>query len=103
MVYGIRYGIPLLLLACALALSIDFVSHHWFEREVEVRAQLVARSTNDGLVQDSENKNVTHMRSVLDELTRDEKIAASAVCDSNGHIVYSTRAYPASAGCGPRA
>ncbi len=104
MVYGWRYGLPLLLVAGVLALAasllIDMVSHEWFERDVEVRGELAARSINDGLVADLQAGNQVHVKKVLDELTRDEKITGAALCDTEGRIVYASQFYPHPLGCG---
>ncbi len=92
-----RYGLSVLLLASLLAaaasVAIDFIGRRWFERDVDLRAELVWRSARNGLADDLDANNHKRLQALLDELGRDDKISGAAVCVANAKQPFVSAGY----------
>ncbi len=97
-----RYLLPVVLVVAALALAasygLDLATRRWFVRDVAQRGQLavsVARETLIGHLRDGDTGAI---RGVLSEISRDERILASAVCTADLTLV-ATNSYPPALSC----
>jgi trehalose 6-phosphate synthase len=74
----------------------------WFERDLELRVELVAHSAREGLLRSWPSPAAPSSRrldAMLAELTRDERIMAAAACADDGQLLAATEAYPSSFSC----
>ncbi|HKP55405.1 MAG TPA: trehalose-6-phosphate synthase [Polyangiales bacterium] len=95
----------LLLLLCALALLayigylvLARTTSHWFERDVDLRARLAVAASRPSL-EHSWHGDVSVLRAMLTDLTRDERIMAAAACTTDGRPLAATDAYPVEFSC----
>jgi trehalose 6-phosphate synthase len=100
---ALRFFVPLLAVLAALAwvawTVLDTTSRRWTERDVALRAELAVSGAREALA--------THVRSgdrgrlvrVLTELTRDDRIMATAACSREHALLASTSDFPAAFDC----
>jgi trehalose 6-phosphate synthase len=97
-----RYAVSILIVAGLLSVgasvAIDQIGRRWFEHDVQQRAELVWRGVGSAIAGDVSRGRMGALSGILNEITRDEKVAASAVCLPNGKIVRSAR-YPVELSC----
>jgi trehalose 6-phosphate synthase len=71
----------------------------WFERDLGLRARLVASSAGEAIDDRLARGDVAGLGVTLARITRDERIMASAVCGDADHPLAQTPAYPGSMSC----
>ncbi|MBN1662818.1 MAG: trehalose-6-phosphate synthase [Deltaproteobacteria bacterium] len=102
---SLRFVIPLVIaltvLAYALVPLVDNLMLRWFVRDMDIRAQFVANTLHDPLVELLQQENRSKINALLVRATRDERLLAVGVCTTEGKLRYRTRAYPESIGCLP--
>ncbi|MBS2021910.1 MAG: trehalose-6-phosphate synthase [Deltaproteobacteria bacterium] len=71
----------------------------WFVRDVELRSELAVNGARQALVAHWQAKDTAGLVSVLEEITRDERIQGAAACADDGTTLASTSAYPSEFPC----
>lgn len=94
----LRVLLPLLALLgaltwCATAV-VNRTTRAWFERDVSMRARLAAAGAREALVSHASANDRKKLRSILDELARDDRIMAAAVCSPAMKTLALTGALP---------
>ncbi len=64
----------------------------WFDRDLEIRTLLAANAASRSLADHWDDP--AGLTEVLTDLTRDERIMASAACSPNQHLLARTSAFP---------
>ncbi len=82
--------------------ALTHTARAWFERDVALRARVLASSARPFLVRQMRRGNAGELHRHLQEITRDERIMAAAACGADGGDVAHTEAFDA-AGFGCRA
>jgi trehalose 6-phosphate synthase len=94
----IRVLLPLLALLAALAWGatrvVNDTTRAWFERDVSLRARLAAGGAREALVGHAAADDRRKIRGILDEIARDDRIMAAAVCTPSMRTVARTAALP---------
>lgn len=96
-VVGLIAGLGLLIAAAWL--SVTHTTRGWFERDVALRADLAISGARRALIQDLERKDVHGLRTLLSEISRDDRILASAVCTPGLQRIAATPDYPDALSC----
>jgi trehalose 6-phosphate synthase len=98
-----RVLVPLLAILGCLAwgatVLVNGTTRSWFERDVSQRARLVAFGAREGLAIHVRAGERRRLRSVLDEIARDDRILAAAVCTSSMRPLVQTGALPPAYAC----
>jgi trehalose 6-phosphate synthase len=80
----LRWGLPLFAVLGGLAWGASALVHSttrsWFERDVSMRARLAVSGARDALADHLRSNDRRKLRLVLTDLTRDDRIMASAAC-----------------------
>jgi trehalose 6-phosphate synthase len=96
-----RLLLALLLGLAALAFVGDFAltrtTRAWWERDLALRSQLAVYSANKSLADNWGDP--ARLASVLDDVTRDERIMGAAACSATRELVAQTRAFPREFDC----
>jgi trehalose 6-phosphate synthase len=71
----------------------------WFERDINLRAQLAVNGARQALTAHWANEERDDLRNVLTELTRDERIMAAAACSADFTLLTRTEEYPEQFDC----
>jgi trehalose 6-phosphate synthase len=81
---AIRVLLPLLTLLAGLAwgatVLVNDTTRAWFQRDVSLRSRLAANGGREALVMHAKANDRRKLSGVLDEITRDDRIMAAAVC-----------------------
>jgi trehalose 6-phosphate synthase len=100
---AVKFVVPLLLVLAlgswAAAHLVNQTGRRWFERDVELRAQLAVSGARYGLIRAWRDGNSDQIRRVLGEITRDERVLAAAACDPGLVMVARTDDFPALFSC----
>lgn len=103
MIRAARFVVALVLglgvLTWGAARWIEGTTRDWFERDVSLRAQLAVSGARPALAANVRAGDHRAATALLEEITRDERILASAVCGFDGGLIARTREYPASFSC----
>ena len=78
----------------------------WFERDVALRADLAVSGARRAFIDDLRANDVTGLRALLTDVTRDERILAGSVCSAELKTLAETPRYPGLFACaevGPKA
>ncbi len=98
MLHAMRFLPPLLLVLGGLTWGASTIignqSRDWFEKDLVLRARLAVSGAREALAQHWQVGDSDRVRRVLEDITRDERILASAACTSEGALMASTSAYP---------
>jgi trehalose 6-phosphate synthase len=88
----------LALLTAAGYAGLTRITRRWFDNDLRLRSQLAVTAAHQSLV---ENWTASRRRLTenLADITRDERIMASAACSTDGKLLASTEAYPAQFSC----
>jgi trehalose 6-phosphate synthase/phosphatase len=99
-----RFILPLLAVLTVLALiatplAEDLISR-WFQRDVQIRSQLIYQSVEDSLanIWNRENKMAGYAR-LFENIARNERILAVGLCQANGTLASKSRAWPDEVSC----
>lgn len=98
--------VGLALLAWGVAGFVQETARQWFERDVNLRARLVASGARVSLAAHWHPDQRIELQSQLTEIARDERVMAVAACDLSFNTLASTADYPDEFGCrqvGPQA
>ena len=71
----------------------------WFERDLSLRAELAVRGARQGLASHWDKELRSELRSLLAEITRDERIMGAAACSSDLALLARTRDFPDQLSC----
>jgi len=73
------------------------VTREWFEKDLQLRAELAVTSAQQGLVSHWEDR--ARLTRTLADITRDERIMGVAACSLDGRLLAATEAYPQEFSC----
>jgi len=94
----LRVLVPLLAILAALAwgatVLVNGTTRSWFERDVSLRARLVANGAREALATHVRTGDTRRLGAVLDEITRDDRVLAVAVCTPGLRTVAHTPLLP---------
>jgi trehalose 6-phosphate synthase len=82
------------LLAWGASVIVARTTGQWFEKDMKLRAELGVRGAQHILVEHWQNGDRQTLLSVLDDLTRDERIMAAAACTLDFSMLASTPGFP---------
>ncbi|MBI5516553.1 MAG: trehalose-6-phosphate synthase [Deltaproteobacteria bacterium] len=74
-------------------------TRRWFERDVELRANLAVTSARRGLQRHWTSQDAT-LLATLEDITRDERILGAAACTVDGERLAATEQFPQPLSCG---
>jgi trehalose 6-phosphate synthase len=92
-------GLVLAALAYASVLAFDHLTLRWFSRDLDARAQLTATAIYPGLRPLLEAHDQARILSLLEALTRDERLLSVAYCSLDGETEYKTSRFPPDVHC----
>ncbi|HEX9051904.1 MAG TPA: trehalose-6-phosphate synthase [Anaeromyxobacter sp.] len=99
----LRILVPLLAILGALAWGatriVNDTTRTWFERDVSMRARLVASGARDALAAHIESGDRRKLAAVLDDIARDDRVLAVAACSPSMKTLARTAALPARYTC----
>ncbi|MCC6994574.1 MAG: trehalose-6-phosphate synthase [Deltaproteobacteria bacterium] len=84
----------LALLTWAASFLVRGATTRWFDRDLNLRAQLAVRGARQALITHWHKDPSTDLVDLLTEMTRDERIMAAAACDLDGRSLGSTDDFP---------
>lgn len=98
-----KFGIPLLVaLGAATYLAIPFADRvltEWFQADVDMRAQLVFNSIEEGLEPLLETRSESQIRRYLARMASDRRLVAVLVCAPAGKVLHSSDGVPRGVEC----
>lgn len=98
-----RYIAVLLIALGVLVTAAWFIVGHttrgWYEKDVRLRAELAVNGARRAVIRDLESGNVTALRELLADITRDERIMAAALCSPELELIATTPAFPDAFSC----
>jgi trehalose 6-phosphate synthase len=98
-----RVLVPLLAVLAGLAWGattlVNDTTRSWFQRDVSMRARLAAGSARETIVAHVRGNERRKVTALLDEVARDDRILAAAVCSPSMRTIASTGALPAAYTC----
>ena len=104
---ALRVLLPLLTVLAALAwgatVIVNTTTRSWFERDVSLRARLVANGAREALAGHVRAGNRKKLAAVLAEIARDDRILGAALCTVDMRTVARTGALPEQYACEPLA
>jgi trehalose 6-phosphate synthase len=89
----------LALLTWAASVLVSRTTRAWFEKDMQLRAQLAVSGAREALVSHWERGQEAELRKILLELTHDERVMAAAACGADGSPRVWTVDYPAALSC----
>jgi trehalose 6-phosphate synthase len=99
----LRVLVPLLGILAALAwgatLLVNGTTRSWFERDVSLRARLVASGAREALAAHARAGDRKKLAAVLDEIARDDRILGASVCTPSMRTQARTGPIPQGYGC----
>src|SRR5512143_775489 len=90
----------LALLTWGASLLVSRTTRSWFERDMQLRAELAVSAAREELVAHWQPGHEAQLRKALLELTRDERVMAAAACGADGSPRFWTADYPPPLSCG---
>jgi len=100
---AVRVLLPLLAILGALAwgatVLVNGTTRSWFERDVALRARLVAQGAREALASHVDSGDRRKLVAVLEDIARDERILAAAACTPAMGTLARTGALPARYAC----
>jgi trehalose 6-phosphate synthase len=74
----------------------------WFESELSTRARLAAQSARQAILDAQDVADTARLLTLLDDVVRDDRVVAAALCGADGRLVVATARYPRRAlSCAP--
>ena len=89
----------LALVTWAASIVVQQTTHAWFEKDLNLRAQLVVNGARQGLIAHWQKEQSGDLQSLLLEITRDERILAAAACNASLALLTQTADFPNSIDC----
>lgn len=100
---SLRFMGPVVLLLAALAYAVvplaDNLTLRWFERDLDVRSQMLADALQNPLQEYVPERANRKIGQLFDRAVQDERLYALAFCDSQGVLLHKTKSYPQILGC----
>lgn len=87
------------LLAWAVAAVVQETTRQWFERDLNLRAQLAATGSRASLIANWSRERGRELEQQLIEIARDERVMAVAACGTDFTQLASTPEFPVAFGC----
>ena len=87
------------LLAWIASIIVQRTTRNWFEKDTTLRAQLVVNGARQALSERWSKKQRKDLQNTLAEITRDERIMATAACDADLALLASTPEFPPEFSC----
>jgi trehalose 6-phosphate synthase len=79
---------------------VDRTTREWFEKDVNMRAELVVNGARQALVAYWGTEKRSALQELLANITRDERIMAAAACAADSSVLTTTADFPDGFGCG---
>src|SRR5687767_7353890 len=95
--FALVFGLALVTWAASIV--VHQTTHAWFEKDLNLRAQLVVNGARQGLIPRWKNDQPADLLGLLMEITRDERIVAAAACDASLALLSQTPDFPKSVDC----
>lgn len=92
-------AIALAILAYAVVPLIDRLMLRWSMRDLDIRSQLISSTLQESLTELILNKDHKKINGLLHKVNQDERMLAIAICTENGHLAYTTHAFPSELAC----
>jgi trehalose 6-phosphate synthase len=80
-------------------IALTTTTRDWFERDVQLRAELAVRSARQSLIAHWSADDAEALKSVLSDITRDERVMGAAACSGSGELLAASAAYPGELSC----
>ncbi|HTI05923.1 MAG TPA: trehalose-6-phosphate synthase [Gemmatimonadales bacterium] len=100
---SLRFVIPLLVALAGFAYAalplVDRLMLRWFSRDLEVRANLIARTVEDPMQNLIESGNRRHIQQFFTRITQDERLLALAFCPTDSATAIATPNLPVEVRC----
>jgi trehalose 6-phosphate synthase len=90
----------LALLTWGASVLVTRTTRAWFERDMQLRAQLAVSGAREALASHWGADQVGDLRKILLDLTRDERVLGAAACDADLVLKARTTDFPPPLGCG---
>ncbi len=98
--FGAYLMAGLVILALGAYVALTSTTRGWFERDVQLRAELAVRAARQALAAHWSRDSRSGLASVLSDITRDERVMAAAACSDGGELLAATESYPPELSCG---
>jgi len=99
----LRFLLPLLAilggLAWVAAAFLNRTTRSWVEKDVSLRAHLVANGAHDAIVADVRTNDSRRLATLLGDIVRGDHLTAVAVCGTDLRPLDETKGFPAAFGC----
>jgi trehalose 6-phosphate synthase len=89
----------LALLAWGALAIVSRTFRDWFEKDLELRAQLAVTGSHRAITRSWESGNFAELTTLLSDITRDERIMAAGACSPSGQMMAKTAEWPAHFSC----
>src|SRR5690349_972909 len=103
---SLRFVVPLALALAAIAYAVvplvDRLTFQWFVRDLDARGQLIAKTSQDTLVELLREPKSARARVIryFDRIVQGERVYALGFCDRSGRLAYATVGFPSAVRCG---
>jgi trehalose 6-phosphate synthase len=103
---SLRFVVPLALALAAIAYAVvplvDRLTFQWFVRDLDARGQLIAKTSQDTLVELLREPKSARPRVLryFDRIVQGERVYALGFCDRTGRLAYATAGFPGAVRCG---
>ncbi|MBA2404802.1 MAG: trehalose-6-phosphate synthase, partial [Bdellovibrionales bacterium] len=102
---SLRFIFPLIIMLSLIAYFVvplvDSLTLQWFKRDLDLRAEMISKSVGFPLEELLPTKNKAKVASLLEDLTKDERLLAVGLCDNANHFIFRTTMFPADISCHP--
>lgn len=99
----LRFGAPLVAALAILSVLLTPLADHlivrWFERDVEMRSQLIFSSVHDSLNELIKEMSRREIKTLFDRIAEDERVLAVGWCNPTGELQVNSKNWPKSAKC----
>ena len=100
---SLRFILPLAIVLAVFALIawpvVDYLTRHWFVRDMEARSQLLAVTLEKSLAEMLPRNETTKIRQLLDTAIIDERLFGIAICDPTNQLIFKTATFPDTLTC----
>lgn len=102
---SLRFVIPLAftlaLVAYAVVPLFDQLNLRWFSRDLDMRSKFISGTLQEPLTDLMQKGERSRINALLQRATRDERLLAVGVCDTNNKLLYRSLAFPKEISCKP--
>jgi trehalose-6-phosphate synthase len=92
-------GIVLAVIAYAVVPLVDSLTLHWFVRDLDMRAALIANTMQDALQEDLATGSRYKTAAYFNKITQDERLYAIGFCEKTEGTMIATKTFPKSVTC----